>query len=404
MPPPRPLRAWLVSRRQADGRESRRLSLSALKRPGSSSHKRTNSGEVGGIVAAPAAVTTPGVVIAYPNCPCSATSIRQQANSAELVSAWEAEMRFSAEQSAKMADFRAALLEEGILHEVYDNRPSFFRFLQARQWDIGKASAMYRSHMDWRKKNELDEWLPSEDGPVPRLLHDFSFPEMHSVKAAYAFTHHKVGRDGRPVYFDRLGSIDYKAMIKNSTHERVMKYFVWYCEASQHYRFPAASLACGKHVCKGLYVMDLKSFGLSKLNAETRAFVKAFTSTASDNYPESIFKTYIINAPFVFRSAWGIVSGWLDANTVAKFSILGGEKEYMPKLLEVVRTPPYHSAPHLSRLAPPHVHVCRCAQLDHSDIPSFLGGGDESCDFIDEQGCWAAHMPTTKGPYLEARE
>ena len=47
-------------------------------------------------------------------------------------------------------------------------------------------------------------------------------------------------------------------MIKDSSPERVLQYFVWYCECSQHYRFPAASLDAGKHIGKGLYVMDLK--------------------------------------------------------------------------------------------------------------------------------------------------
>ena len=110
------------------------------------------------------------------------------------------------------------------------------------------------------------------------------------------------------------------------------------------------------------------------MNKNTRSFVQAFTSVASDNYPESVYKTYMVNAPFVFRSAWAIVSQWLDPNTVAKFKILGGEKEYMPKLLE---------------------------WLDDEDIPAFLGGKDTSCDFIDERGSWAEHMPTTRGPWID---
>lgn len=90
--------------------------------------------------------------------------------------------------------------------------------------------------------------------------------------------------------------------------------------------------------------------------------------------PRGRHKTYIVNAPFIFKAAWGIVSKWIDPNTVAKFSILGGEKDYMPKLLEV---------------------------LDKDDIPRFLGGVDETCDFLDEKGVWANDMPTTKGPRIE---
>merc|ERR1711871_695013 len=120
--------------------------------------------------------------------------------------------------------------------------------------------------------------------------------------------------------------------------------------------------------------MDLKGFSMFKFTAETRAFIKAFIGVAGDNYPESIYKTYIVNAPFVFRGAWSVVSAMLDPNTVAKFTIMGGEKDYMPKLLAV---------------------------LPKEDIPSFLGGTDTTCDFINEQGVWASHMPTVMGPRLE---
>lgn len=160
-------------------------------------------------------------------------------------------------------------------------------------------------------------------------------------------------------------------MCEHSTAERVFKYFVWYAEATQHYRMPAASVEYRTHFGKAFYVMDLKGFGPSKLNGETRAFLKEFSSMASDNYPESMYKTYIVNAPFVFTAAWSLVSKWLDPNTVAKFKIMGGPKEFLPKLLEVV---------------------------DEQNIPTFLGGTDESCDFITEKGPWAKTMPSPYGP------
>jgi hypothetical protein len=106
------------------------------------------------------------------------------------------------------------------------------RRAQARQWDITKATLMFRNHMEWRKKKGLDDWVATDKGPVPRFMLEFKFPELASVKAAYPFSHHHVARDGRPVYYDRLGAIDYKAMIKDSSAERVLEFFVWYSEAS----------------------------------------------------------------------------------------------------------------------------------------------------------------------------
>lgn len=52
-------------------------------------------------------------------------------------------------------------------------------------------------------------------------------------------------------------------------------------------------------------------------------------------------------------------------------SQLGGPSDYMPKLLTI---------------------------CDKKDLPSFLGGDDASCDFVDELGPWTSHLPSPQGP------
>jgi len=294
------------------------------------------------------------------------------------VAAWEAEMGFSKEQQAKQASFRSILLEEGVLQEVFDNKPALWRFLQARQWDVEKAAVMYRNHVKWRAQMELDEFVVTPQGPIPKFMLSFTLPDlMHIKNKGYQFGHHKIGFDGRPIYFDRLGAINFAECCRNTPTDDVLKYFAWTSEASIEYRTAAASVVAGKHIGKSLYIVDAKGFGLHMLTKETRNFIKAFMSIASDNYPESMYKTWVINAPFVFRTAWGIVKNMgLDPNTVAKFSIMGGEKEYMPKLLEVLRK---------------------------EDIPSFCGGLDNSCDFIVEQGPWSQYLPTPLGPHTDTK-
>lgn len=231
-------------------------------------------------------------------------------------------MKFTAEQQAQFPLLRAKLLSEGILHEMYDNKPSLFRFLQARQWDIEKATLMYRNHMAWRKEIGLDVFVPTEAGPIPKFVLELDLPEIAEIKKHYPFGYHRVTKEGRPLYFDRLGALDYKKMVAFSSMERVITYFTWYAEASQQFRNPAASLACGKHIGKSHFIVDMKGFSIGKLNGDTRGFIKAFNGIASDNYPECMHKTYIINAPFVFQAAWSVVSKMLDPQTVAKFSIV----------------------------------------------------------------------------------
>jgi len=301
-------------------------------------------------------------------------SARELCVAPELVAKWEEEMGFSPEQQAAMETFRKTLVDEGLMQDWLNNKPMWFRFCQARGWEVAKALTMCRDSLVWRKANGLEDFVQTEHGLAPRFVIDFVYPELPEIKKAYNFNHHKMDKSGMPVYFDRMGDLSYPQMIsaQGSTPERVLQYFTWYAEASWQYRLPAASLAAGKYIGKGMYVMDLQGFALSKhFTKETRSFIQAFIKVASDNYPETIYKTYIINAPFVFRTAWAFVGGFLDARQKAKFSIMGGQKEYLPKLLEV---------------------------MDIKDIPVQFGGEDESCSFYEEQGPWQSIMPSPAGP------
>ena len=248
-------------------------------------------------------------MIPYPVCPDGVQSLRQKALAPELVAAWEKEANFgnplTEEQQGKFPQFRSLLLAEGILHEMYDNKPSMFRFLQARQWDLEKAATMYRNHMEWRKREELDTWLPTPSGPMPKLLIEFYFPEIAEVKRYYPFCYHKMTKEGRPIYFDRLGAIEYKNMIKNSSPEGCEVFHV-VCGGEPAVPQPCR-LCSGKHIGKSHFIIDMKGFGISKLNSETRKFISDFSKIASDNYPECMHKTWIINAPFIFQTAWAMV-------------------------------------------------------------------------------------------------
>ena len=90
--------------------------------------------------------------------------------------------------------------------------------------------------------------------------------------------------------------------------------------------------------------------------AEARKLVKTSSSIGSDNYPETMNRMFIINAPFMFRAAWSVIKGFLDKKTIAKISIHGDN--YTTELFEVV---------------------------DPDNVPEYLGGNC-TCEHL-EGGC-----------------
>ena len=117
--------------------------------------------------------------------------------------------------------------------------------------------------------------------------------------------------------------------------------------------------------------MDLAGLSLSLVShTAARKAVKEIMKTQQSHYPELMGKLIIVNAPWVFKSAWSFVKPMLDAKTVSKISIYGSDKDaFSQALLELV---------------------------DADQLPS-LYGGDCICDGKDPDSC----MMAVKGPWVD---
>ena len=71
--------------------------------------------------------------------------------------------------------------------------------------------------------------------------------------------------------------------------------------------------------------MDMKGFTMGKFNQHTKKLFGITSRIGSDFYPETLYKSFIINAPFIFRGIWAGLKGFLDKKTVNKIHILGSK-------------------------------------------------------------------------------
>lgn len=221
------------------------------------------------------------------------------------------------------------------------------RFLRARQHDLDKAQEMFINHLKWRKEFGTDT-----------ILEDFVYEERESFLALYPQGYHKVDKLGRPIYIQHLGQINMKAMKNVTTEDRMIRFHVQEYERALKYIFPACSMVRGTHISQTLAIMDLKGVGLRHLSGDVKRILSTITNIDQNNYPETLGKTLIINAPTVFRAIWSIVKPMLDPRTLAKIEVC--PSDYMPILMKWV---------------------------DIENIPAYLGG-KSSGSLIDDIGPW----------------
>jgi hypothetical protein len=61
--------------------------------------------------------------------------------------------------------------------------------------------------------------------------------------------------------------------------------------------------------------------------------LKQVAQCDQSNYPEVLQRVYVVNAPFIFSTVWGVIKGFLDKRVQDKIRILGGSKAAQMKVL-----------------------------------------------------------------------
>ncbi|AQZ09972.1 YKL091C and SEC14 (YMR079W) [Zygosaccharomyces parabailii] len=223
-------------------------------------------------------------------------------------------------QKKALGELRAVLEKEGFTERLDDS--TLLRFLRARKFDVTQAKEMFVQCEKWRKEFGTDT-----------ILTDFKYDEKPLVAKYYPQYYHKTDVEGRPVYFEELGSVNLYEMYKITTQERMIKNLVWEYEAFVKYRLPACSRYSGYLQETSCTIMDLKGISISSAY-QVLSYVKEASTIGQNYYPERMGKFYLINAPFGFSTAFKLFKPFLDPVTVSKIFILGSS--YQKELLKQV--------------------------------------------------------------------
>ncbi|CAE6429644.1 unnamed protein product [Rhizoctonia solani] len=226
------------------------------------------------------------------------------------------------EQEQALSQLKTDLQNEGWFVPERHDDPALLRFLRHRKFDLSKAKKLITETEEWRKSFGVDD-----------LVNNFDFSEKAEVSKYYPQYFHKTDKDYRPVYIERLGNVDLKALAAVTTQERQLQRLAVEHERLLYERLPACSAAAGQPIETANTILDVK--GISPLSFfKNRDYIFQAANIGENYYPETLHMLYIINVPPLVPQIIDIVKSWLTDATIERIVVLGSN--YKKTLLEQI--------------------------------------------------------------------
>lgn len=144
---------------------------------------------------------------------------------------------------------------------------------------------------------------------------------------------HGADKYGHLIVASRFQEVDTDSLHKNFEEQHMLRLQGQKMAALQQHKADHAK-TLGTQRYKHIIVTDLDGVGLGILGGSKRGIIKQLMDVGGNYYPESVWKIFIINAPFVFRALWAIVTTMIHPITAAKVNVLGSPKDAMKKMAE----------------------------------------------------------------------
>lgn len=228
-------------------------------------------------------------------------------------------------QRSALAKFRDAVSD---VRGPENTDAYYLRWLRARDFDVTRAENMFRLHLRWRQQHNVDSLLTEYQ--VPKVMREH-FPGGIL----------ECNPKGHPVWLVNVGSVDIKGFLQVLSPADIRQHCMYILELQEKMK-RETSRKLGQEIETQYIIVDLEGFSVRQLYSwQVIELLTDLLKKYEANYPESLEKGFVINAPNFFPVLWKIVRPFLSQRTVDKVAIYAkdGWKEDFAEIMDLDKLP-----------------------------------------------------------------
>ncbi|XP_046460797.1 SEC14-like protein 2 [Daphnia pulex] len=198
------------------------------------------------------------------------------------------------------------------------------KWLVARNFDLDQAEKMLRRSVEWRKANRIDGIVEQWEPPMALVKY---YP-MGIIGADKFFC---------PLWVVSFGKGDWRGILQSVSKRDYLRYISYMAEKS-FAQMRKNSLQTENPVTYQTFIIDMEGLSMRQMAYKPFRDVGFEGIQISEaNYPESLRRVFIVNAPKVFTFVFNMVKPFLHPVTLDKISVFGFDKsEWSAALLKEI--------------------------------------------------------------------
>eukprot|EP00057_Strongylocentrotus_purpuratus_P006694 XP_011661168.1 PREDICTED: SEC14-like protein 2 [Strongylocentrotus purpuratus] len=227
------------------------------------------------------------------------------------------DLMLSPKQREQLVKFREKVSD---VLQPYHNDYWLLRFLKARNFNLKKSESMFRKNVLWREENKISQ-----------LYSEYKEPEvLQKYKPGGKLGNAK---DGRPVFLDPIGNVDFKGLLHSVTVSDATKFYIKTLESLQR-DVISQTEKLKRQIVGVYYIVDMEHLGHHHLWKPGVQFTTSVIQQCEQQYPELLHKVIVVRAPRMFPLAYSIVKPFLNEQTRKKVVVF--KDDFESELLSII--------------------------------------------------------------------